>query len=260
MRLSAVLPGASDGCGTIETRRIVSVNAPPAPVIDAPDRIAAGALTLFDAGASADPGGAVTHFAWDFGDGATATGVQAQHRFATSGTFRVRLAVTDDAGVGNSRVEAVRPVEVTPPPEAGLTAPPALRPGMPHAWTVAGDAGDLKETWLFGDGVAIDGPATSHAFDKPGVFPVTVTLDDGGGLDSSLAQRGGLRPRQPPPDRRGRPRPRRLPRRQRRLRRRPLRRPRRPDHRLELALQRRRGADGQQVEHRFDTPGPRGAR
>ena len=82
VRLSAELPGASDGCGTIETRRLVTVNAPPAPVIDVPDRIAAGALVLFDAAASPDPDGAVTGFAWDFGDGATATGVQAQHRFA----------------------------------------------------------------------------------------------------------------------------------------------------------------------------------
>ena len=50
--------------------------------IDAPDRIAAGALVLFDAAASTDPDGAITGFDWDFGDGATATGVQAQHRFA----------------------------------------------------------------------------------------------------------------------------------------------------------------------------------
>ena len=137
VRLSATLPDANDGCGTIDTRRIVTVNAPPAPVIDAPDRIAAGALVLFDAGASTDPDGAVTTFDWDFGDGATANGVQAQHRFATPGSYRVRLAVTDDAGVGNSRVEAVRAVEVARPPEAGLTAPPPLCPGVPHAWSVA---------------------------------------------------------------------------------------------------------------------------
>jgi PKD repeat protein len=190
VRLSAVLPGASDGCGTIETRRIVVVNAPPAPVIDVPDRIAAGALALFDAGASADPDGAVMRFEWDFGDGATATGVQAQHRFAAAGTYRVTLAVTDDAGVRNSRAEAVRAVEVTPPPMAGLTTPLPLCPGVPHAWTVAENAADLKAIWVFGDGVEYDGPATSHAFDKPGVFPVTVTLDDGGGLDSSRRTEG----------------------------------------------------------------------
>ena len=53
-----------------------------------PDRIAAGALVLFDASASSDPDGAITGFAWDFGDGATASGVQAQHRFAAAGHLR----------------------------------------------------------------------------------------------------------------------------------------------------------------------------
>ena len=108
------LPGASDGCGTIETRRIVTVNAPPAPVIDAPDRIAAGALVLFDAGASADPDGAVTRLRLGLRrrrDRDRRAGAAPLRR--RPGSYRVRLAVTDDAGVGNSRVEAVRAVEVS---------------------------------------------------------------------------------------------------------------------------------------------------
>ncbi len=88
--LRAVLPAATEGCGTIETRRLVLVNAPPAPVLDVPDRVAAGALVLLDASGSTDPDGAITGFAWDFGDGSSASGVQAQHRFAQPGTYRVR--------------------------------------------------------------------------------------------------------------------------------------------------------------------------
>lgn len=183
--LRALLPAAAQGCGSIETRRLVTVNAPPAPVIDVPGRVAAGALVLLDAAASTDPDGAITGFAWDFGDGTTATGVQAQHRFTRAGSYTVTLAATDDAGVANSTAEATRTVEVTPPPVAGLSAPPPLCPGVPHAWTVAEDAEDLKTTWLFGDGTETQGPATSHTFEKPGVFPVAVTLDDGGTLDSS---------------------------------------------------------------------------
>ncbi len=183
--LRAVLPGANEGCGTIETRRLVTVNAPPAPVVDVPDRVAAGGLVLLDASTSNDPDGAITGFEWDFGDGATATGVQAQHRYARPGTYEVRLAATDDAGVGNSRVVVTRTVEVTPAPVADLTAPLPLCPGVPHAWAVAENASDLKATWLFGDGVAMEGPKADFTFDKPGVFPVAVTLDDGGGLNSS---------------------------------------------------------------------------
>jgi PKD repeat protein len=183
--LRALLPGANEGCGTIETRRIVAVNASPEPVIGGPDRAAAGALVLFDASASTDPDGAITGFEWDLGDGTTARGVQTQHRFAAPGTYEVRLAATDDAGVGNSRVVTTRSIEVSPPPAADLAAPPALCPGVPHLWSVAENAADLKATWLFGDGVEVEGPEADHAFEKPGVFPVAVTLDDGGGLVSS---------------------------------------------------------------------------
>ena len=50
---------------------------------------------------------------------------------------------------------------------------------------VAEDASDIKATWLFGDGAAVEGPKADFTFEKPGVFPVAVTLDDGGGLASS---------------------------------------------------------------------------
>ncbi|HVH03391.1 MAG TPA: PKD domain-containing protein, partial [Amaricoccus sp.] len=99
--------------------------------------------------------------------------------------YAVRLAATDDAGVGNSRAEVTQTVEVSPAPVAGLEAPPPLCPGVAHSWSVAADAEDLKAAWLFGDGTVADGPAAAHAFDKPGLFPVAVTLDDGAGLDSS---------------------------------------------------------------------------
>jgi PKD repeat protein len=68
---------------------------------------------------------------------------------------------------------------------AELKAPLPLCPGVPHLWSVADDAAALKARWVFGDGVEVDGPEAGHAFDKPGVFPVAVTLDDGGGLASS---------------------------------------------------------------------------
>ena len=183
--LSAQLPGANEGCGVIETRKRVEVNAPPAPAIAAPERIAAGAAVLFDASASSDPDGAITGFDWDWGDGSSASGVQAQHTFAAAGRYTVRLVTTDDAGVGNSRAELTKEVVVTPPPVAGLAAPLPLCPGEPHAWSVAEDAADLKASWLFDDAVTASGPTADFTFDKPGVFPVSVTLDDGGGLDSS---------------------------------------------------------------------------
>lgn len=52
----------------------------------------------FDAGASFDVDGSITAYHWDFGDGATATGVQATHGYAARGEYTATLTVTDDHG------------------------------------------------------------------------------------------------------------------------------------------------------------------
>lgn len=52
----------------------------------------------FDGSTSADPGGGVLSYAWDFGDGSTATGARTQHAFATEGVFEVTLIVRNEMG------------------------------------------------------------------------------------------------------------------------------------------------------------------
>lgn len=61
---------------------------------------AATQLTLaVDGSASADTDGTVTAWAWDFGDGGTASGRTASHTYTAGGTYTVRLEVTDDTGL-----------------------------------------------------------------------------------------------------------------------------------------------------------------
>lgn len=52
----------------------------------------------FDASLSADSDGMIDAYAWDLGDGTSASGVTASHAFAQAGDHRVTLAVTDDRG------------------------------------------------------------------------------------------------------------------------------------------------------------------
>jgi PKD repeat protein len=55
-------------------------------------------------GGFSDPGLLDTHTAtWDFGDGSSASGLSATHRYTAAGTYRVTLTVTDDdGGVGKA--------------------------------------------------------------------------------------------------------------------------------------------------------------
>ena len=54
----------------------------------------------FDASASDDPDGTITNYAWNFGDGVTASGASetVSHSYASAGAFTVTLTVTDNQG------------------------------------------------------------------------------------------------------------------------------------------------------------------
>ena len=52
----------------------------------------------FNGSASTDQDGTVDSYAWDFGDGATATGPTPSHAYASAGTYPVTLTVTDNLG------------------------------------------------------------------------------------------------------------------------------------------------------------------
>jgi len=76
-----------------------SANVPPTAVISASPACAQVSVPIsFSATGSADPDGTIASYSWNFGDSTTATGAQVTHSFATAGTFRVTLTVTDNSG------------------------------------------------------------------------------------------------------------------------------------------------------------------
>ena len=79
----------------VACKPIASFSVNPAPV-------KVGVVTTFDAsGSMADvlpKNNTIKSYAWDFGDGKTATGKIATHTYAAAGTFKVKLTVIDAAG------------------------------------------------------------------------------------------------------------------------------------------------------------------
>jgi hypothetical protein len=72
---------------------------PPFARADGPYTSLEGIAIAMSATASFDPNGSVSSYAWNFGDGATATGPEVNHVYSQDGIYTVTLTVTDNDGL-----------------------------------------------------------------------------------------------------------------------------------------------------------------
>jgi subtilisin family serine protease/PKD repeat protein len=90
-----------DADGTIlDTHQIQIIVEPTAPtaVIDGPASSKKSKEVTFSGESSHAAEGTIVSYAWDLGDGTTATGTSVTHRYKNDGTYTVTLVVTDDQG------------------------------------------------------------------------------------------------------------------------------------------------------------------
>ncbi|MBA6316586.1 PKD domain-containing protein [Cellulophaga baltica] len=179
-----------------EVTLTITVNAPAnqAPTAIATSDITSGEASLdvqFTGDTSTDPdAGDVLTYAWDFGDGSTATTANPAHTFTTAGTYDVTLTVTDDETPALSSSEVTITITVNTPANQAPTAvassdvtsgEASLDVQFTGDTSSDPDAGDvLTYAWDFGDGTTATTANPAHTFTTVGTYDVTLTVTDDG--------------------------------------------------------------------------------
>jgi PKD repeat protein len=180
----------------------VGSNTPPtAQFTHSPTAPKVGEVVNFSAAESVDPDGEIKKYEWDFGDGATASGIRTSHVYQTANSFSAVLVVTDDLGATGSKSSNVR-VSLGDAPIASFTfSPSSPTLGTGGTVTVTFDASSSRDpdgriveyTWEWGDGTSpvIKGegePKADHTFTASDSFTVKLTVRDDLNNTSSSTQ------------------------------------------------------------------------
>jgi PKD repeat protein len=170
---------------TVFTATVASFSvATPSPV--------AGQAVLFDGSSSSSEDASITRYSWSFGDGSSGSGPTASHAYSVSGTYSVRLTVTDN--FGNTATSAPRAVVVDEPPRAAIavrSAHPATGGPVRFAGTGSNDPDGsiISYVWSLGDGSTATGSSPAHIYKTPGLYPVTLSVVDSAGHTARITAR-----------------------------------------------------------------------
>ncbi|WP_282116695.1 PKD domain-containing protein [Cellulophaga baltica] len=177
-----------------DTITIIVTDANQAPTAVATSDVTSGTPSLavqFTGDTSSDPDtGDTLTYAWDFGDGTTATTANPSHTFTTAGTYNVTLTVTDDGTPVLSSSEVTLTITVNAPANQAptavatsdiITGEASLAVQFTGDTSTDPDAGDvLTYAWDFGDGTTATTANPSHTFTTAGTYTVTLTVTDDG--------------------------------------------------------------------------------
>lgn len=119
---------------------------------------------------------------WNFGDNTTASTRDAQHTYATSGTYAVTLSVQSPQGCAST---VIHPVRITPTVPFLDYGPPASGcvPLQVDFYNLSSPADEFL--WEFGDNTSSTVREPSHVYDRPGIYRVKLTAIGEGGTSSA---------------------------------------------------------------------------
>ena len=178
--------GGTPPAVTLDPEPASAANNPPLADAGGPYSGEAGTtLIQFDGSGSSDPDGDELGFAWDFGDGNTASVMMPTHTYSRAGNYDVRLVVDDGQGGSDSAMTSAAistpPANIAPVADPG--GPYSGVPGQAIAFDGSASAdpnGDaLTYSWDFGDGSTGSGATPTHSYAASGTYEVSLVVNDG---------------------------------------------------------------------------------
>ncbi|TKD54907.1 PKD domain-containing protein, partial [Flavobacterium sp. ASW18X] len=142
---------------------------------------------VFSGEDSTDDANTIVDYAWDFGDGNVASGVNVNHVFENPGEYTVTLTVTDNVGNTNFTTVTISVVQGLINPNAVITVD-TQEGNAPLLINFSGtesedsDGSIVTYSWDFGNGTTASGEIVSYEYTEVGEYIVSLTVTDNDGL------------------------------------------------------------------------------
>ncbi|MBN1859432.1 PKD domain-containing protein [Candidatus Bipolaricaulota bacterium] len=142
-------------------------------------------VVAFDGSPSYDPDGIIVAYTWTFADGRIVTEESPEHTFVSAGQYTIAFTVTDDHGAisATALTVSVDPPNAPPVPRIAFSPDPAQanQDIVFSAATSTDDGQILQYLWSFGDGSTASGEISTHRYEQPGTYTVTLSVTDNDG-------------------------------------------------------------------------------
>lgn len=134
---------------------------------------------------SYSPNGMIVSYEWDFGDGATATGLTADHTYSVMGKYLVKLTVTDAIGMQDS---AQGWVEMTPPLQPFAYSIEGYTITTDASAITVPEGNIVSYAWDWGDASTGSGITAAHTYAAEGTYMVHLIVTNDSGLNFEAIQ------------------------------------------------------------------------